>query len=317
MVNFCMVMLQYCRRGGLVFDWDDLRIFLAVARARRVAPAARALGVDATTIGRRLQRLEQALGTDLFEMAAGERALTERGQVLLRHAESVESAALAAMEDVTGQQRRLSGQVRLSVAEGFGTWLLAPGIADFHAHHPGIRIDLITASGFLNPSKREADMAVMLARPQRGRLSVKRLGDYRLHLYAAPAYLERAGRPDSPSALRDHTLVGYVPEFIFSPELDYLDEVEAGLEANLRSTSINMQHRMVAEGAGIGVLPDFIAGHDPSLERLMGERIEITRSFWLVTHGDLRQLARIAAVATWLQERVQTLKPIDGPAPAR
>lgn len=300
-----------------MFDWDDLRIFLAVARARRVAPAARALGVDATTIGRRLQRLETALGTDLFEMAAGERALTERGQALLRHAESVESAALAAMEDVTGQQRRLSGQVRLSVAEGFGTWLLAPGLADFHARHPGIRMDLITASGFLNPSKREADMAVMLARPQRGRLSVKRLGDYRLHLYASPAYLERAGRPDTPPALRDHALVGYVPEFIFSPELDYLDEVEAGLEANLRSTSINMQHRMVAEGAGIGVLPDFIAGHDPSLERLMGERIEITRSFWLVTHGDLRQLARIAAVATWLQERVQTLKPIDGPAPAR
>lgn len=300
-----------------MFDWDDLRIFLAVARARRVAPAARSLGIDATTIGRRLQRLERALGTDLFEMAAGERALTGRGQALLRHAESIESAALAAMEDVTGQERRLSGQVRLSVAEGFGTWLLAPGLADFHARHPGIRMDLITASGFLNPSKREADMAVMLARPQRGRLSVKRLGDYRLHLYASPAYLERAGRPDSPSALRGHALVGYVPEFIFSPELDYLDEVEAGLEANLRSTSINMQHRMVAEGAGIGVLPDFIAGHDPSLVRLMGERIEITRSFWLVTHGDLRQLARIAAVATWLQERVQTLKPIDGPAPAR
>lgn len=300
-----------------MFDWDDLRIFLAVARARRIAPAARALGIDATTIGRRLQRLERSLGTDLFEMAAGERALTGRGQALLQHAESVESAALAAMEDVTGQERRLSGQVRLSVAEGFGTWLLAPGMADFHARHPGIRMDLITASGFLNPSKREADMAVMLARPQRGRLSVKRLGDYRLHLYASPAYLARAGRPDTPSALRDHALVGYVPEFIFSPELDYLDEVEAGLEANLRSTSINMQHRMVAEGAGIGVLPDFIAGHDPSLVLLMGESIEITRSFWLVTHGDLRQLARIAAVATWLQERVQTLKPIDGPAPAR
>jgi DNA-binding transcriptional LysR family regulator len=302
---------------GPVFDWDDLRVFLAVARARRVAPAARALGIDATTIGRRLQRLEQALGTDLFEMAAGERALTERGQALLRHAESVESAALAAMEDVTGQQRRLSGQVRLSVAEGFGTWLLAPGLADFHARHPGIRIDLITASGFLNPSKREADMAVMLARPQRGRLSVKRLGDYRLHLYAAPAYLARAGQPETSSDLRGHALVGYVPEFIFSPELDYLHEVEAGLEANLRSTSINMQHRMVAEAAGIGVLPDFIARRDPSLVRVMADRIEITRSFWLVTHGDLRQLARIAAVAQWLQDRVDTLKPIDGPAPAR
>lgn len=300
-----------------MFDWDDLRIFLAVARARRVAPAARMLGIDATTIGRRLGRLERALDADLFELSAGERALTERGAALLRHAESVESAAMAAMEDVKGQQRALSGQVRVSVAEGFGTWLLAPGLADFNVRHPGIRIDLITASGFLNPSKREADMAVMLTRPQRGRLSVRRLADYQLHLYASPAYLARAGRPEAPGELRDHALVGYVPEFIFSPELDYLDEVEAGLEANLRSTSINMQHRMIAEGAGVGVLPDFIALRDPTLVALMPEQVEIKRSLWLVTHGDLRKLARIAAVAQWLQERVQALKPIDGPATAR
>ncbi|RVT41889.1 LysR family transcriptional regulator [Sphingobium algorifonticola] len=290
-----------------MFDWDDLRIFLAVARARKMAPAARALGIDATTIGRRLSRLAEALGADLFEIAGGERSLTERGQALFRHAEAVESAALAAMEDVTGQQRSLSGQVRLSVAEGFGTWILAPGLAAFHAQHPGIRLDLITASGFLNPSKREADMAVMLARPQRGHLSVRRLGDYRLHLYASADYLARSGTPQDRAALRRHVLVGYVPEFIFSPELDYLGEVEPGLEAGLRSTSINVQHRIVAEGAGIGVLPDFIGSRDERLIPLMQNDIEIIRSFWLVTHQDLRRLARIDAVAQWLQSRVATL----------
>lgn len=290
-----------------MFDWDDLRIFLAVARARKMAPAARALGIDATTIGRRLSRLAEALGADLFETAGGERSLTERGQALFRHAESIESAALAAMEDVTGQQRSLSGQVRLSVAEGFGTWILAPGLAAFHAQHPGIRLDLITASGFLNPSKREADMAVMLARPQRGHLSVRRLGDYRLHLYASADYLARSGAPQDRAALRRHVLVGYVPEFIFSPELDYLGEVEPGLEAGLRSTSINVQHRIVAEGAGIGVLPDFIGSRDARLIPLMRNDIEIVRSFWLVTHQDLRRLARIDAVAQWLQARVATL----------
>ena len=290
-----------------MFDWDDLRIFLAVARARKMAPAARALGIDATTIGRRLSRLAEALGADLFEVAGGERSLTERGQALFRHAESIESAALAAMEDVTGQQRSLSGQVRLSVAEGFGTWILAPGLAAFHAQHPGIRLDLITASGFLNPSKREADMAVMLARPQRGHLSVRRLGDYRLHLYASADYLARSGTPQDRAALRRHVLVGYVPEFIFSPELDYLGEVEPGLEAGLRSTSINVQHRIVAEGAGIGVLPDFIGSRDARLIPLMQRDIEIVRSFWLVTHQDLRRLARIDAVAQWLQARVATL----------
>jgi DNA-binding transcriptional LysR family regulator len=289
-------------------DWDDLRIFLAVARARKLAPAARALGMDATTIGRRLTRLGRALEADLFEYAGGERGLTEQGLALMRHAESVESAALAAIEDVTGERRSLSGQVRLSVAEGFCTWVLAPGLAGFHARHPGIRLDLITASGFLNPSKREADMAVMLARPQRGRLTVRRLGDYRLHLYGSPAYLDRAGRPESAAALRGHVLVGYVPEFIFSPELDYLGEVEPGLEASLRSTSINVQHRMIAEGTGIGVLPDFIGGRDPRLEPVLKPQVEITRSFWLVTHGDLARAARIAAVAQWLGEQVEAMR---------
>lgn len=291
-----------------MFDWDDLRVFLAVARTRKIAPAARALGIDATTIVRRLARLEKALGPELFELGAGERRLTPRGQALLRHAENVESAALAAMEDATGQEHQLVGQVRLSVAEGFGTWVLAPGLAEFNRRHPGIRLDLITASGFLNPSKREADMAVMLARPQRGRLSVRRMGDYRLHLYASARYLEEAGTPESAEELRGHVLVGYVPEFIFSPELDYLDEVEAGLEASLRATSINMQHRMIAEGSGIGVLPDFIARRDASLVPIMAERVEIMRSFWLVTHGDLKKLPRIAAVAQWLQERIETVK---------
>ncbi|NWK95640.1 LysR family transcriptional regulator [Sphingobium lactosutens] len=294
-----------------MFDWDDLRVFLAVARARKVAPAARTLGIDATTIARRLARLEKALDAELFEMGAGDRSLTLRGQELLGHAEAAESAALAAVEQMSGQESKLSGQVRLSVAEGFGTWVLAPGMGDFNRRHPGIRLDLITASGFLNPSKREADMAVMLARPQRGRLTVRRLGDYRLHLYASPAYLERVGRPGKPADLRDCTLVGYVPEFIFSPELDYLDEVEAGLEAHLRSTSITMQQRMIAEGAGIGVLPDFIGRRDPGLMPLMADRVEIVRSFWLVMHGDMRRLARIGAVADWLQERVDILKSID------
>jgi DNA-binding transcriptional LysR family regulator len=298
-----------------MFDWDDLRIFLAVARARKVAPAARTLAIDATTIGRRLARLNLALEADLFEISGGERSLTERGQALFRHAETVESAALAAMEEVTGESRSLSGQVRLSVAEGFGTWILTPGLAEFHARNPGIRLDLITASGFLNPSKREADMAVMLARPQRGRLAVRRLGDYRLHLYASPAYLERAGTPGTRAALRHHTLIGYVPEFIFSPELDYLGEVEAGLEAHLRSTSINVQHRMVAEGAGIGVLPDFIGQSSPGLVLVLEDQVEIMRSFWLVTHGDMRTLARIAAVAQWLQQRVESMSAKQGSGP--
>jgi DNA-binding transcriptional LysR family regulator len=291
-----------------IVDWDDVRLFLAVARARKIHAAARLLTIDPTTVTRRLSRLEQRLGARLFDVHPGGRVLSEQGTALLRHAERVESAILSAVEDIAGQGHMLTGHVRLSVAEGFGTWVLAPALADFNARYPGVRLDLVTASGFLNPSKREADMAVMLARPPRGRSSVQRLGDYRLHLYAAPAYLDHAGVPAQTADLGRHILVGYVPDFIFSPELDYLNEVHAGLEAHLRATSINMQHGMIAQGAGIGVLPDFMAKDDPRLVQLLPEAVEIRRSFWLVIHEDLRTSPRVDAVATWLRERVNGIR---------
>ena len=290
-----------------MFDWDDLRIFLAVARARKVAPAARALGIDATTIGRRLTRLATGLGAPLFETIGGERQLTARGDALFAHAETIESTALAAMGEVAGDARSLSGQVRLSVAEGFASWVLAPALPAFHRTHPDIRIDLVTASGFLNPSKREADMAVMLARPRTGRLVAVKLGDYALGLYAARAYLADHPAPARVEDLTAHSLIGYVPEFIYAPELDYLGEIGSGLEARLRSTSINVQHRMIAAGAGIGVLPGFIADRDPALVPLLADAATIRRSFWLVTHSDVRRLARIEAVSAWLKTCVAAL----------
>ena len=284
-----------------MFDWDDLRIFLAVARARRIAVAARSLGIDPTTIGRRLARLSERLNAALFETVGGERRLTPRGEALFAHAEAIESSALAALGEVTGDSQSLSGHVRLSVAEGFATWVLAPELPGFHRANPAIQLDLITASGFLNPSKREADMAVMLARPRKGRLSAAKLGDYRLRLYVTDAYLAGRADPRTVDELRGHSLIGYVPEFIYSPELDYLSEIGTGLEPAVRSTSINVQHRLIASGTGIGVLPRFIADRDPALRPLLADSVEISRSFWLVTHSDVRRLARIDAVGRWLR----------------
>jgi len=286
-------------------DWDNLRVFLAVARTRRLAVAAKALGLNVTTVTRRLASLGESLGAELFEQGSGEKTLTPQGLALMNRVEEMESAALTALAEVTGQQKSFSGNVRLSVAEGFATWILGPGLAAFNARHPDIQLDIITASGFLNPSKREADMAVMLARPVRGRLSVRKLRDYRLHLYAARSYLERHPVPIRRETLGQHVLVGYVPELNLAPELDYLDEIEPGLTARLRSTSINMQLRMVADGAGIGVLPEFMARNMGGLEMVLAGDVEIIRSFWLVTHEDIRRLPRIMAVGAFLEERLE------------
>lgn len=299
-----------------MFDWDDLRIFLAVARSRQLAPAARSLGMDATTVGRRLRRLATALQSELFEVEAGERRLTEQGQALFAHAETIESTALNALGEVGGGSTQATGHVRLSVAEGFATWVLAPHLPEFRARHPDIRLDLVTASGFLNPSKREADVAVMMARPRHGRLIAAKLVDYRLRLYAAQTYLDEHGPVSSIGELGRHALIGYVPEFLYSPELDYLGEVAPGLDASLRSTSINVQYRAIASGAGIGVLPRFIGDQDQGLAMLFPEEVDIQRSFWLVTHSDMRRLARIDAVLGWLRDAATGRAPPGAPSSA-
>jgi len=284
-------------------DWDDLRIFLAVARSRQMATAARALEIDATTISRRLNRLAAALDAPLFETVRGRRQLTDRGLALYSHAEAIENETLSAI-GAGPHARGMSGQVRLSVAEGLATWVLAPRMQEFNAQHPNIHIDLITTSGFLNPSKREADISVMLARPRAGRLVAQRLTTYSLGLYTTCAYLERQPHPDSAAALVDHVLIGYVPDFLYAPELDYLSEIAPGLEAAVRSTSINVQHRLIREGLGIGVLPSFMAARDEALVPLLCDQVRLERSFWLVTHADVRRLARVDAVATWLKHSV-------------
>ncbi|MEG3123294.1 LysR family transcriptional regulator [Sphingomonas sp. GB1N7] len=280
-------------------NWDDLRIFLAVARAGRLAAAARLLGIDVTTVSRRLARLEAALGAALFETVGGERQLSEMGQALLLQAETIETAVLSATEGDRGAS--LAGHVRLSLAEGLATHLVAPAVAQFRAAHPNVRLDLITASGFLNPSKREADVAVMLARPRNRQLRAAKLADYVLRLYATDDYLVAHGVPDSAAALNGHTLISYVAEHIHAVELDYLSEIHDGLVARARSTSINVQHAMIRSGAGIGILPDFIARRDRTLTGVLPD-VALGRSFWLVTHEDTHGTPRIQAVTEWLRE---------------
>lgn len=281
-------------------NWDDLRIFLAVARAQRMAAAARTLGIDVTTVGRRLARLEATLGAAVFETVGGERRLSETGQALLIHSETIEAAVLAATE-VDPASAALAGQVRLSLAEGLATHVVAPALPAFRREQPNLRLDLITASGFLSPSKREADMAVMLARPRNRQLRAVKLADYRLRLYATPGFLADHGTPSSAADLQDRALISYVPEHVHAPELNYLFDIYDGLVARARSTSINVQHAMIRAGAGIGALPDFIAARDATLVPVLPEAVHLTRTFWLVTHQDTHTTPRIQTVAEWLK----------------
>jgi len=287
---------------GRCMYWDDLRYFLAVERGRTLSKAAARLGVDATTVGRRIERLGHSLNAALFEVGPHGHSLTAAGEKLLQHAEEVERAILAANGDLRGESGKLAGTVRISLSEGLATWVFAPNLPIFQARHPGIMLEIATTNEFLNPSKREADLAVMLARPTSGALIVQKLTDYRLGLFASQDYLAAHGMVADLDDLRQRVLIGYIPDLIYSDELRYLEEVDAALQPRLTSSSITMQHAMTRAGLGVSVLPHFIGMSDPDLVPLMPETITITRSFWIVVHADLRRVARVNAVIEWLRQ---------------
>lgn len=279
-------------------DWSDLQAFLAVARAGQLARAASIAGVDATTLGRRVRRLETRLGRTLFEQTREGQVLTEAGEAMLAEVETMAQAAgrIAELDGGEGP----TGILRVSMSEGFGSWFVADHVAGFMAAHPRLTLDLVASSGFLSPSKREADLAVTLSRPRAGPVIAGKLSDYALRLYAAPAYLDARGVPARADQLaHGHALIGYIPDLLYAPELRYLAEFHPGLNAHVRSSSINAQHRLVSAGAGIGVLPCFIGDADLMLARVLPE-LEIRRTFWLVTHKDTHQLARVRAFKDWL-----------------
>jgi|TARA_R100000501_G_scaffold18411_1_gene38580 DNA-binding transcriptional LysR family regulator len=286
-----------------VENWNDLRVFLAVARAGQIASAAKVIKVDATTISRRLRRLERTLGTRLFEQTREGQMLTESGESLLARVERIADEA-AAVFAAGNEHTGLSGRIRLSVSEGFGSWFLASKLPSLIEEHPELGVDLVANSGFLSPSKREADIAIMLSRPKAGPLIAKKLSDYSLMLYASPGYLAKKGRPSTPAELAsDHRLVGYISDLIYAPELDYLNEIHQGLSATVRTSSINAQLHLVSMGAGIGVLPCFMGDKEARLERVLPE-IHIKRSFWIVTHKDNHSLAKIRYLSDWLAEQI-------------
>ena len=283
-------------------SWNDLQDFLAIARAGQIARAAVQVGVDATTIGRRLRRLEARLGRTLFEQTREGQVLTQAGEALLAQVEEMQSAAERIVDTGDGPES-LAGLLRVSVSEGFGTWLVAEHLRDFAAAHPALTVDLAASSGFLSPSRREADVAVLLARPRHGPVVAGKLSDYALHLYAARELLDRQGPVRLGSLGHTHPLVGYIPDLLYAPELRYLEDIGPLPAPTLRSSSINAQARLIASGAGVGVLPHFIAAGIPELVRVVPD-VTIRRSFWLVTHRDTRQLRRVRAFSTWLNTLV-------------
>lgn len=285
-------------------NWDDMRIFLAVARAGQLLGAARRLGVNHATVSRRMAALEAELSARLVARTPSGAQLTPAGERFLAAAERMEAELIAARAEVEGEGEEIAGTVRIGAPDGFGVVFLAPRLGALTARHPGLSIQLVPVPKTFSLSRREADIAITVERPAEGRVVAGKLVDYALGLYAARTYAERRGLPQTPDELGRHALVGYVEDLLASPLLDYAGEFLPGWKASFSVSSALGQVEAVRAGHGIGILHAFIAREHDDLVPLAAFA-PIRRAYWLVYHESLRPLRRIKAVAAFIGAAVE------------
>ncbi|PIE16804.1 MAG: LysR family transcriptional regulator [Rhodobacterales bacterium] len=274
------------------FDWDDLRVFLAVARGESLSQAGRLLKMDPATVGRRISRLEHRLGAALFARSVQGYVLNNEGERLLVHAMRAESAMSQAGEELQGVAGQLSGTVRIGAPDGSANYLLPQVCAEICDQNPGLEVQIVAQPRVFNLSKREADMAVTLSPPTAGRLMAQRIGDYKLHLAATEAYLNSHPPIRHPQDLKGHRIIGYIPDMIFDKEVDYLGQI--GVEhVTLGSNSVAVQANWVRHGAGLAIVHDFCMPTLPGIRRVLADQISLTRTFYLVRHLDDQRVDRL------------------------
>ncbi len=274
-------------------NWDDIRVFLQVGRSNSLTAAGKLLKMDPSTLGRRIARLEDRMGTRLFVKTPQGYDLTESGQRLMEHASEMELSSLSAQEIVQGSTDQLSGTVRIGAPDGSANFLLPEVCAEISAENPDLEIQILAVPRVLNLSKREADMAITVSPPSAGRLLVQKVTDYHLHLAATRKYIRTHSDLKNIEQIKDHPIIGYIPDLIFDKELDYLSDIGLKSTVGLASNSVSVQINMINQGAGIGVVHDFAMPNFPELEFLFKDELALKRSFYLVRHEGDRRVGRL------------------------
>ncbi|TCU18926.1 LysR family transcriptional regulator [Rhizobium sullae] len=284
-------------------NWDDVRIFLAVARTGQILAASKRLGLNHATLSRRVTSLEEALKSRLFTRRTNGCELTAEGEVFLASAERMETEMLAAQANLGRTDTAIAGTVRVGAPDGFGVSFLAPRIGRLIERHPELKIQLVPVPRSFSLSQREADIAITLERPEQGRLVSSKLTDYTLGLYASRRYAELNGLPDNNEALKQHRRIGYVEDLLFSQSLNFTGEVMRNWSAGFEISSATGQTEAVRSGAGVGILHDYIARQYDELVRILPD-VSIRRAYWTTYHESARDLVRVRTVADFLQELV-------------
>jgi DNA-binding transcriptional LysR family regulator len=287
-----------------MFSADNLRFFLEVARTGRLNDAARNLGVDHTTVGRRITALEKSFGHRLFDRSPGGWQLTAAGADLLPRAETVESAVIAAYEARKSSAGPLTGTVRIATTDGFGAFVMAPRLVELRRRHPHLDIEMVTATEHRSLSARHFDIAVTLEEPPPRGVVVQELASYDLRLYATPGYLDTAPPISELADLADHTLIWYIDALLDVAPLRILESLPHKQRVAIQTNNITAHWTAARCGLGIAPLPQYVAEPDESLRVVLPQLFSARRHYWMVIPRELRQVGRVRAVAQFLCETV-------------
>jgi len=296
-------------------EWDDLKHFLAVARSGSTLAAGRALGVSQTTVARRLSALEAALGLVLVERRQAGYALTPAGEALVARAEAVEAAAAAFADAAAAQSREASGTVCLTTIELYAVTILPPMLRDLHDAHPGLRIELDTADVPRDLAAGEADVALRGGHlPIDSTLIGRRIAPDPWTLYCSRDYAGAHARPRTAAELRRHPIIGGGGEKVWPLYRAWLRRHALEEAVTMHHSSASGLLAAVRAGAGLAVLPSFVADRDPDLVRCLPPIATDDSELWLLTHERLRHAPRVRAVMDFLGERLARLARAE-PAP--
>ncbi|KJH67322.1 LysR family transcriptional regulator [Chromobacterium violaceum] len=290
-----------------MFDWNDVRFFLALQRNGKLLGAARQMGTTHATVARHIAALEKVLGQPLFVQQADGYSLTAAGRQLLPLAESLENTASQMLDSGSKGHAEVSGVVRLGAPEGLGALFLARHMPALMARYPELEIDLVAVPRFVSITSREVDIAIALERPQANMVVTRKLTDYCLGLYATQAYLAAHPPIREREDLNGHAILAYVDDLLFTRELMYHHGLCRHPSMPLRSTSVVAQREAALADGGIAVLPYYTTYDDPRLTQILPE-LRIIRSYWISARSNIRRTLRYRVVWDYVVELCQNMQ---------
>jgi DNA-binding transcriptional LysR family regulator len=283
---------------------DDLLVLLAVGRSGRYVTAADELGINHTTIARRIAALEQSMGGRLLVRASGGWELTDLGRDALAAAEAVEAAMRSLATDDHGI-RTLEGVVRISATDGFSAYIAVPAAAEVQRRHPKVAVEIVAATRRASQQRSGLDIEVVVGEPQVHRAEAVLLGDYRLGLYGSADFLAAHGAPRDAADLARFPLVYFIDSMLQVDDLDVARTVTPTMRESVTSTNVFVHVEATRAAAGLGLLPCFMADRHPDLVRLLEDDVAVQLSYWLVTRAETLRRPEVAAVVEAIKARVR------------